>query len=105
MCRREGVAAGLGRLAALNEGAGDAETLVRDVLMLLADSLGTGLSFLARVDGETATTLVHVFERLSGLGTTVVIATQDIALARQFGCLHLHLERGELTSPEIGARQ
>lgn len=53
MCRREGVAAGLGRLAALDEGAGDAETLVRDVLMLLADSLGTGLSFLARVDGET----------------------------------------------------
>jgi cell division transport system ATP-binding protein len=58
----------------------------------------------ARVDGETATTLVHVFERLSGLGTTMMIATHDVALARQFECRHLHLERGELTSPEIGAR-
>ena len=53
MCGREGVAAGLGRLAALDEGVGDAETLVRDVLTLLTDSLGVGLSFLARVDGET----------------------------------------------------
>jgi ABC-type ATPase involved in cell division len=35
----------------------------------------------------------------------MVVATHDVALARQFECRHLHLERGELTSPEIGARQ
>jgi cell division transport system ATP-binding protein len=58
-----------------------------------------------RIDGETASTLAHVFERLNGLGTTVLIATHDIALARQFECRHLHLERGELTSLDIGARQ
>jgi len=55
-----------------------------------------------RIDGETASTLAHVFERLNGLGTTVLIATHDIALARQFECQHLHLERGELTSPGTG---
>src|SRR6185503_20751868 len=48
----------------------------------------------ARVDRETAATLIHVFERLSGLGTTVVMAAHDIALVRQFECRHLHLERG-----------
>jgi cell division transport system ATP-binding protein len=57
-----------------------------------------------RIDGETASALAHVFERLNGLGTTVVIATHDVALARQFECRHLHLERGELTSPDTGAR-
>jgi len=46
-----------------------------------------------------------VFERLSGLGTTVLIATHDIDLARQLECRHLHPARGELTSPDIGARQ
>jgi cell division transport system ATP-binding protein len=58
-----------------------------------------------RIDGETASTLAHVFERLNGLGTTVLIATQDIALARQFECQHLHLERGELTRPGTGVSQ
>jgi cell division transport system ATP-binding protein len=58
-----------------------------------------------RVDGETAATLAQVFERLNGLGTTVLIATHDIALAGQFECRHLHLERGELTSPDIGISQ
>jgi cell division transport system ATP-binding protein len=60
---------------------------------------------MARADGETAATLAHVFERLNGLGTTMVIATHDAALARQFECRHLHLERGELMSADFGARQ
>jgi len=58
-----------------------------------------------RVDGETALMLVRVFERLNSLGTTVLIATPDLALARQFECRHLHLEAGELTSPDPGAMQ
>jgi cell division transport system ATP-binding protein len=58
-----------------------------------------------RVDGETALMLVRVFERLNSLGTTVLIASPDLALARQFECRHLHLEAGELTSPDPGAMQ
>ncbi len=49
---------------------------------------------IAGVDGETALMLVRVFERLNSLGTTVLIATPDLALARQFECRHLHLEAG-----------
>ena len=60
---------------------------------------------IAGVDGETALMLVRVFERLNSLGTTVLIATPDLALARQFECRHLHLEAGELTSPDPGATQ
>jgi len=60
---------------------------------------------IAGVDGETALMLVRVFERLNSLGTTVLIATPDLALARQFECRHLHLEAGELTSPDPGAMQ
>ena len=60
---------------------------------------------IAGVDGETALMLVRVFERLNSLGTTVLIATPDLALARQFGCRHLHLEEGELTSPDPGVTQ
>lgn len=47
------IATGLERLAALDGGSGDTDVLVRDVLTLLTDSLGVGLAFLARVDGET----------------------------------------------------
>ena len=60
---------------------------------------------IAGVDGETALMLVRVFERLNSLGTTVLIASPDLALARQFECRHLHLEAGELTSPDPGAMQ
>jgi ABC-type ATPase involved in cell division len=49
--------------------------------------------------------LMRVFERLNSLGTTVLIATPDLALARQFECRRLHLEAGELTSPDPGAMQ
>jgi cell division transport system ATP-binding protein len=56
----------------------------------------------ARVDGETALMLVRVFEQLNSLGTSVLIAARDVALARQLGCRHLHLEQGELRSPNTG---
>jgi len=58
-----------------------------------------------RVDGETALMLMRAFERLNSLGTTVLIATHDVGLAREFVCRHLHLEAGELTSPDPGATQ
>ena len=41
--------------------------------------------------------LVRVFERINRLGTTVLIATHDVAFARQFTHRRYHLERGVLS--------
>jgi len=76
-----------------------ARAIVSRPELLIADEPAAG------VDDETAATLAHVFERLNGLGTALLIATRDVALAQQFECRRLHLERGELTSPDSGAWQ
>jgi cell division transport system ATP-binding protein len=60
---------------------------------------------IGHVDGETALMLVRAFERLNSLGTTVLIATRDLALPRQFECQHFHLEEGGLTIRDPGATQ
>jgi cell division transport system ATP-binding protein len=49
------------------------------------------------VDDDVAMLLVRVFERINRLGTTVLIATHDIAFARQFEHRRFHLERGRIT--------
>ena len=41
--------------------------------------------------------LVRVFERINRLGTTVLIATHDIAFARQFAHRRFHLDQGALS--------
>jgi ABC-type ATPase involved in cell division len=38
--------------------------------------------------------LVRVFERINKLGTTVLIATHDVAFARQFSHRRYHIDRG-----------
>ncbi len=53
------------------------------------------------VDDEIAMLLVRVFERINRLGTTVLIATHDVAFARQFAHERFHLERGVLSAPGI----
>ena len=50
----------------------------------------------ANVDDDIAMLLVRVFERINRLGTTVLIATHDIAFARQFEHRRVHLEGGQL---------
>jgi cell division transport system ATP-binding protein len=50
------------------------------------------------VDDDVAMLLVQVFERINRLGTTVLIATHDIAFARQFEHQRFHLEQGWLVS-------
>ena len=49
------------------------------------------------VDDEMALLLVRVFEQLNRLGTTVLIATRDIAFADRFGHRRFHLDRGVLS--------
>jgi cell division transport system ATP-binding protein len=48
------------------------------------------------VDDDIALLLVRVFERINRLGTTVLIATHDIAFARQFEHRRYHLDQGML---------
>lgn len=48
------------------------------------------------VDARMATRLMTLFQSLNRLGTTVLIATHDEALARDSGAERLHLEGGRL---------
>ncbi len=60
--------------------------------LLLADE-PTG-----NVDDAMALRLLHLFEELNRLGTSVVLATHDDALAAELGHGRLHLENGELVA-------
>ena len=74
-----------------------ARAIVRRPDLLIADE-PTG-----NVDDEIAMLLVRVFERINKLGTTVLIATHDVAFARQFAHRRYHLDRGSLTIASDGA--
>ncbi len=65
-----------------------ARAIVRRPDLLIADE-PTG-----NVDDEIAMLLVRVFERINKLGTTVLIATHDVAFARQFAHRRYHIDRG-----------
>jgi cell division transport system ATP-binding protein len=68
-----------------------ARAIVRRPDLLLADEPT------ANVDDEIAMLLVRVFERINRLGTTVLIATHDIAFARQFSHRRFHIDKGVLS--------
>jgi cell division transport system ATP-binding protein len=68
-----------------------ARAVVRRPELLIADE-PTG-----NVDDDVAMLLVRVFERINRLGTTVLIATHDVAFARQFEHRRFHLDRGMLS--------
>jgi cell division transport system ATP-binding protein len=59
------------------------------------------------VDDAMALRLLHLFEQMNKLGTTLVIATHNSGLAAQSGRKLLHIENGELTlpPPPTNARQ
>jgi cell division transport system ATP-binding protein len=74
-----------------------ARAIVRRPDLLIADE-PTG-----NVDDEIAMLLVRVFERINKLGTTVLIATHDVAFARQFSHRRYHIDRGVLSIASEGA--
>ena len=49
---------------------------------------------------ETALLLVRLFERINTLGTTVLIASDDIAVASRFAHRRFHLDHGMLVDPD-----
>jgi cell division transport system ATP-binding protein len=75
-----------------------ARAIVRRPDLLIADE-PTG-----NVDEDIAMLLVRVFERINKLGTTVLIATHDIAFARQFSHRRFHLDKGALSIANHAAR-
>ncbi|HWB48983.1 MAG TPA: cell division ATP-binding protein FtsE [Stellaceae bacterium] len=74
-----------------------ARAIVRRPDLLIADE-PTG-----NVDDEIAMLLVRVFERINKLGTTVLIATHDVAFARQFAHRRYHIDRGVVSLANEGA--
>ncbi len=54
---------------------------------------------------EIALSLVRIFERINRLGTTVLIASDDIAFARRFAHQRFHLDHGRLLDADATAAQ
>jgi cell division transport system ATP-binding protein len=74
-----------------------ARAVINRPSLLLADE-PTG-----NVDDEIAMLLVRVFERINKLGTTVLIATHDVAFARQFAHRRYHIDRGVVSLASAAA--
>jgi cell division transport system ATP-binding protein len=70
----------------------------RPELLIADEPTGNG-------SGETAHLTVRIFEQINRLGTTVLIATDDIAFARQFEHPRFHLDRGMLLDAGAAAAQ
>ncbi len=76
-----------------------ARAIVRRPELLIADEpTGNG-------GDEIALLLVQIFERINRLGTTVLIATDDSAFARQFDHQRFHLDQGMLLGADAAAAQ
>jgi len=76
-----------------------ARAVVRRPELLIADEpTGKG-------GEEIAVLLVRIFERINRLGTTVLIATDDIAFARQFEHQRFHLDQGMLSDAGAASAQ
>ena len=51
------------------------------------------------VDGQIATRLMHLFEELNKIGTTIVVATHNEALLERFPHSRIRIENGVLVGP------
>ena len=74
-----------------------ARAIIARPKLLLADE-PTG-----NVDDHIAIRLMHLFEELNKIGTTVVVATHNKALVTGFAHPRLHLANGELSVLKAGA--
>jgi cell division transport system ATP-binding protein len=70
----------------------------RPELLIADEPAGTG-------SDETADLMVRIFEQINRLGTTVLIATDDIAFAHRFEHPRFHLDRGMLLDAATAAAQ
>jgi cell division transport system ATP-binding protein len=72
--------------------------IARPELLIADEPTGNG-------GDETALLLVRLFERINSLGTTVLIASDDIAFASRFPHRRFHLDHGMLVDPDATAVQ
>ena len=70
----------------------------RPELLIVDEPIGAG-------GREIALPLVRRFEQINRLGTTVLIATADVAFARMFEHQRFHLDRGMLLDVGVAAAQ
>ena len=73
-----------------------ARAIIGRPALLLADE-PTG-----NVDDELADRLMHLFEEMNRLGTTLVLATHNESLVQKRGRPRLHLENGRLATERLG---
>lgn len=69
-----------------------ARAVITRPLILLADE-PTG-----HLDHEAASRLVHLFQELNRIGTTILLATHSRALVAEFGYPELHLSQGQFVA-------
>lgn len=76
-----------------------ARAVITRPLILLADE-PTG-----HLDHEAASRLVHLFQELNKIGTTILLATHSRALVADFGYPELHLSQGQLVANHHNSTQ
>ena len=71
---------------------GIARAIVTKPALILADE-PTG-----NLDPDLSKDIMHMFEQFNQLGTTVLIATHDLAVIESMGCRRLELKQGQLVN-------
>lgn len=71
-----------------------ARAIVNDPILLLADE-PTG-----NLDAQITQEIMELFNAINQRGTTILIATHNMVLARQYATRHIIIEQGHITNPD-----
>jgi cell division transport system ATP-binding protein len=71
-----------------------ARAIVNDPIILLADE-PTG-----NLDAQITQDIMELFRAMNQRGTTIVIASHNIGLARQYATRHIIIEKGRIANPD-----
>ena len=71
-----------------------ARAIVNDPIILLADE-PTG-----NLDAQITQDIMELFRAINQRGTTIVIASHNMSLARQYGTRHIIIEKGRIANPD-----
>jgi cell division transport system ATP-binding protein len=71
-----------------------ARAIVNDPILLLADE-PTG-----NLDAQITQDIMELFRAINQRGTTIVIASHNMALARQYATRHIIIEKGRIANPD-----
>ncbi len=71
-----------------------ARAIVNDPILLLADE-PTG-----NLDAQITQDIMELFKAINQLGTTILIASHNMVLARQYATRHIIIEQGSIANPD-----